>query len=193
MLPDPVETPRLLELKKIHDAVTKEGLEKWPIPTKEDFCLFGGIIVLYSHIDFDLRRIAQLADHAGKLSAPWAGKTALITMEDTETAVRSCRDWEPENLRGLDGIKIFRKARNILAHFAVRRFPNDEAFLFITNSAKDYRRVYKELPPSGISMTAILERNTLADGIHEIEKIHLWLGVVAQRIEKEWGPIPVAA
>jgi hypothetical protein len=193
MLPKPVETPALLALKAKLDAASKEEMESWPIPSKEDFWLIGGIVVLYSHIDFDLRRIALLADHTGRLQKPWAGKTSKITMEDTQSAVLSAREWEPENLKAFDFIKEFRAARNILAHFAVRRFPNDAAFVFLTNSPKEYKRVFKKLPPPGYSMTAVLERVTLDKAIHRIEELHLWLGIVATTLEKEWGPLPEAA
>jgi len=30
--------------------------------------------------------------------------------------------------------------RNLIAHFAIRRFPNDDAFLFIAKSARDFKK-----------------------------------------------------
>jgi hypothetical protein len=77
--------------------------------------------------------------------------------------------------------------RNLVAHFMVRRFPNDDAYLFVTKSAKDYKRAFGTEPAFGVAMTAIVECQQVKDALHRIEHIHNWLAQVVPAFEKQIG------
>ena len=76
-----------------------------------------------------------------------------------------------------------RPMRNLIAHFIVRRFPEDDAFLFMTKSDKDYKRYYGTEPSPMVAMTAVIERKELVKVLKEVREIHKWLAVVAQESE----------
>jgi hypothetical protein len=56
VLPRNSETPRGLELEKILKAAGP-SMRSWSQPTKDDMVVIGGIVVLYSYVDFNLRRV----------------------------------------------------------------------------------------------------------------------------------------
>jgi hypothetical protein len=61
------------------------------------------------------------------------------------------------NALALRRIKEFRKLRNLLGHFAVKRFPAEDALVFVTKSAADYKRVLGAAPDPGVVMTAVAD------------------------------------
>src|SRR5262245_10327972 len=57
MLPKNVETPRGRYLQTIVDNASATNFAGWPMLNQTDYVLVGGLVVLYSHIDLDLRRV----------------------------------------------------------------------------------------------------------------------------------------
>jgi hypothetical protein len=188
MLPRSVETPRLKELQEIAANAAATDLAGWPELRKDDYVLIGGIVVLYSYIDLDLRRIVEAADVAGVLKAPWLGKTANLTIVDVEKVILSLPDWSVQNLYALNQIKEMRSVRNLCAHFAVRRFPNDDAFIFITKSARDFKRQFGTDPEPGAIMTAVSEVEQVKGAIKHMQDLHTWLSKITSALEEMFVP-----
>jgi hypothetical protein len=188
MLPKSVETPRLKVLQEIAANAAASDLAGWPMLKEKDYVLIGGIVVLFSYIDLDLRRIVEAADFAGALKAPWNGKTANLTAADVEKVVLSLPDWSPPNEYALNQIREMRSARNLFAHFAVRRFPNDDAFIFIAKSARDFKRQFGTDPEPGAVMTAVSEVDQVKGVLKHIESLHTWLSKMTPTIEEMFVP-----
>jgi hypothetical protein len=157
-LPKSVETPRGLELQAKLNAADA-SMKDWPMPTKDDYLLVGGIVVLYSYVEFQLRRLAEVFDHANLLPNEWKGKAANLDIGQVEKAVAAAPVWAGPDLETLRTLADLRPLRNLVAHFVVRRFPNDDAFLFVAKSAKDYKREFGTEPRLGVAMTAVVERH----------------------------------
>ena len=81
MLPENVDTERGRYLQNVIQNTRPGEWADWPMLTQPDYVLVGQIIVLFGYIDYNLRRIAEAADHAGMLKPPWKGKTARLTIE----------------------------------------------------------------------------------------------------------------
>ena len=111
MLPANVDTPRGRHLQELARRASQSGWSDWPMLSHNDYVLVGAIVVLYSHMDVNLRRIVELADDNNMLRPPWKGKTAKLTMTDIERAVMSL-DWSAENLGALEMIAKRRGLRN---------------------------------------------------------------------------------
>jgi hypothetical protein len=175
MLPKPVETPRLLELNALVSATTMDDLAKWPLPTEDDFALVGAITVQYGYIDLNLRRIAEAAHAAGILEQ--LGKRPISDMPITqiEKLVLAFPGFKPPDKFALGQIIDKRGVRNLVAHFAMRRFPNDDAYLFLTKSAYDYRQVYDDEPTAETLLTTVLECEELRTARRRIERLQAWL------------------
>lgn len=130
-----------------------------------------------------LRRIVEAAENAGLLKEPWTGRVRKLTIVEAEEAVLSLPEWSSENITALGQITERRGLRNLIAHFAVRRFPNDDAFLFFTKSDRDFKRIYGEDPAPGIIVTAVMQANQITDGFKHIHSLQLWVARTAAEVE----------
>jgi len=182
MLPQSVETPRGRYLQDTLQAAAHSAWAEWPMLTRDDYVIVGNIIVMFSYMDLNLKRIADVTDNAGVLKAPWAGKTAKLTMAQTEEAVQSL-EWSEQNREALKKIQGLRGIRNMLAHFVLRRFPNDEALACLAISARDYERQLGRKPESGEILTAVLDIEQLKGVIRHTEGVQLWLAKVTSEVE----------
>lgn len=189
MLPKMISTERLQYLMAIVDGTQAETLAQWPMLKGEDYSLIGGYIVLYSYIDFNLRRIVEAVDDAGELTTIGKGKAGMLTIADVEKAIQTVPEiYQGTNKVAIDRIIDLRGLRNLLAHFAVRRFPNDDAFLFTTKSVRDFRREIGRDPEPDAALTAIVEVPQVRDAIKEVERLLTWLAQVTVQIEEQWEP-----
>ena len=80
-------------------------------------------------------------------------------------------------------IKEFRKLRNLLAHFAIKRFPTEDALVFVTKDASDYKKVLGAEPDPGLVMAAVAELSQVRDVCRMIEGIQHWLSSATNDIE----------
>jgi hypothetical protein len=180
-LPPSTETPRLRYLQDIVYA-TDGGWADWPMLKESDYPQFGKIIVLFSYIDVSIRRIVEAAGNAGSLGDTWKGRVRKLNISEADEAVLSL-DWSDPNRMALNQIVERRGLRNLIAHFAVRRFPNDDAYLFFTKSDRDFKRLYGADPEPGTIMTAILECSQLNDGFRHIHELQKWVAKAASEAE----------
>src|SRR5260370_24030993 len=130
-LPPRTETPRLRYLQDSVDGATDGGWADWPTPKESDYTQFGKIIVLFSYIDVSICRIVEAAGNADSLGDALKGRVRKLNISDAEEDVLSL-DWSDPNRTALNQIVERPGLRNLIAHFAVRRFPRDPAFLFFT-------------------------------------------------------------
>jgi hypothetical protein len=108
-LPASVETERNRYLLGLVKSAS-EPIINWPAPNKEDVILIGKIILLYSYIDFNLRRMIEVLEHAKALPTAWLGKTAKMHLSDIETVLETATDISPDNALALRRIKEFSEA-----------------------------------------------------------------------------------
>ncbi len=105
-----------------------------------------------------------------------------LNISEADAAVLSLDRSDP-NRRALNQISERRGRRNLIAHFAVRRFPSDDAFLFFTKSERDFKRMFGRDPEPGILMTAIVKSSQLNDGFRHIHKLQEWVTKAAPEAE----------
>lgn len=186
-LPRSVESVRTLELKAKLDAATT-SLQKWPMPTMQDYTLIGAIVVLYSYAEFNLRRIAEALDYSNLLPKPWKGKAPRLDFAQIENAVRAAPVWSVAEIQWLQNLADLRATRNLVAHFVVRRFPEDDAFLFVAKSAKDLKRVFGADVDTREALTSICDCSQIIQVQRRVEEIQNWLSKVAPDFENKYGP-----
>jgi hypothetical protein len=185
-LPTSVETERTLYLNKILQSVPPEQLVDWPMPTRTDFALIGKIVVTYSFIDFYLLRLIEIYEKAGQLPEKWKGKTEKMPIVTVGEVIAERPDWAPANLTAFKTISEFRKIRNLMAHFAVKRFPNEDAFLFLTKSASDFKKVLGVSPEPGMAMTGVVDIGHTAKIYKVIERLLTWLSQATRQVEDQY-------
>jgi len=164
-------------------------MRDWPQPNKSDIVIIGGIVVLFSYVDFNLRRLVEAFHYANLLPEEWREKASKLDSAQLAKAIWETPVWAgPEDdVAALKELEELRLLRNLVAHFMVRRFPNDDAYLFVTKSARDYKRAFGAEPALGVAMTAIVECQQVKGALHRIEYIHNWLAQVVPAFEKQIG------
>jgi hypothetical protein len=109
-----------------------------------------------------------------------------LHLSDIETILETGPDIAPSNALALRRIKEFRKLRNLLAHFAVKRFPTEDALVFVTKSAADYKKVLGAEPDPGVVMTAVADIGQIRDVCRMIEEIQHWLSAATNDLENAY-------
>jgi hypothetical protein len=82
----------------------------------------------------------------------------------------------------------FRYFRNLIAHFAIRRFPADDAFVFVAKSARDFKRVFGADPNPGAMLTAVADCEQIRGALNRIEHVQNWLATATPIIEEDLAP-----
>lgn len=94
-------------------------------------------------------------------------------------------DWPADTLGALNKIGELRSLRNLVGHFAIRRFPTDDAFLFVGKSASDYKQIFGGEAQAGIMMTAVLEASVLHGMLDELKHMQNWVARAASDLAKD--------
>jgi hypothetical protein len=177
MLPPNAASPRNVYLQGILDHVDAHvALNDWPKLTDQDQFIIGRLVVLYNFIEFNLRRMLEAWDEAGLLQVRIKGNARDLRIGQVETTVQAMFPWPEDQKHALERLAEMRNLRNLVAHFAARRFPNDDAFLFIAKSEADFRRQFPDVPSASNSfLTAILDGPILPGALQEVEAYQLWL------------------
>lgn len=192
MLPKSVETPGLRRLQDIVAKSAATDLAGWPMLNKGDYVLVGGIVVLFSYIDLNLRRILEVFDNAMLLREPWVGNVGELMAAEVAEAIQTLPCWDDPGRKALGEIEELRSFRNLVAHFAIRRFPADDAFLFVAKSARDFKRQFGFNPTPGSILTAIVEVEQIKEAVRHIEHVQNWLARAAPKLEHHLSPMPKA-
>jgi hypothetical protein len=186
-LPKSAPTERGRYLLEIVTKTPADDLVLWSMPTKNDYVLIGGFIVLYSYIDLNLRRFIEVLDKAGVLPSRWKGKKCQnLSISDVEKVIQGMPDWNQNNQIALQRIERYRGLRNLLAHFAIRRFPEEDAFVFVTKSARDYKQEFGTDPEPGSVMTGVMEVSQIRDALKVVEGLLDWLSKATREVEDQF-------
>lgn len=186
-IPRPNESPRALHLRGIVEQTDAEQLVAWPLPTKSDFALFGQIIHIYSAVDFMLRFTAEMMDEQGLLSKSWKGKIAAENISVVSREVQSNKMWHESHRVAFERIELHRRIRNMLAHFLIRRFQEEDAFVFMTKSAADFRQVFGDLPAMEDMLYGVTDADQIRILVPELRALSKWLGTLPHSLSR---PIP---
>jgi hypothetical protein len=118
-------------------------------------------------------------DDNGMLEKPFATKTRKLTISNISKAIQSSSIWKGRNEKALEAIDIHRRIRNLVAHFAVRRFPTEDAYIFMTKSSADFKQVFGALPASDALLYGVTESAQMAGLIPVLEGLVSWSSKVA--------------
>jgi hypothetical protein len=180
-LPPSTETPRTLHLRNIVEKL-EDNPFAWPMPTDEDFAVFGTIIHVYSAIDFLMRYLAECMDARGMLSKSWEGMIAAKTIFVVSKEVQANQMWNESHRIAFERIEYFRRFRNMAAHFVIRRFPDEDAFLFMTKSAADFQRVIGDVPATDKMLFGVIDAEQIKGAIPELKNLNQWLAKVVSEV-----------
>jgi hypothetical protein len=75
-----------------------------------------------------------------------------------------------------------------MAHFMVRRFPNDDALVFVAKSTRDFKQQFNTLPELGQSLNAVMEGPQIQIYLKRIETLQKWISTASPALEKTLMP-----
>ncbi|WP_246873460.1 hypothetical protein [Pantoea ananatis] len=117
--------------------------ELWNL-TSEDFILLGKYIQMYCFIELNIHRLFNNLKSTGlfktkskdRVNVPYILDKLIELVSDN--LVESSR--VDETIGKLKEIKFSRDYRNIFAHWAAKRIPNEDGIIFFASDAQDYKK-----------------------------------------------------
>ncbi|EKS36054.1 hypothetical protein [Afipia clevelandensis] len=173
-LPRHSENEYLLGLRSIVDACEHGEYFYWPDPTDEDYAIFGKIMWLYTGLDFVLRMTAEAMDDGNMLESPFKGKVRSLSIKRTTDAILSSQIWTANHRFAFERINDRRRLRNLIGHFITKRFVEEDAFIFMTKSASDFKQVFDVEPEPDQMLYGVIETEQVRKAIPEIERLLRW-------------------
>jgi hypothetical protein len=152
-LPKPVDAAKVQVVSEAIGKMSPQEIGGLPSLADDDFRLFGAISQHYCFLDLNLRRALEIMHLAKRLTPEHVKKYPNYTDASLTDVLRgSVEKMAPdvenleETLFRLEEIGRCRTYRNLLAHFAGKRYPNEDVYVFASKSDKDARQVLgKEL------------------------------------------------
>ncbi|ELI8099906.1 hypothetical protein RSG06_003883 [Yersinia enterocolitica] len=166
--------------------------------SQEDFYLLGMYIQTYNFIEFNIERIFLLLMETGVIClTPQERKVnidfkfmvdnLLLSLNKIETDP----DEIAEVIERINEVVYRRDHRNIFAHWAGKKIPKKDAFVFLTSNIKDMKRVIRMKKEDGYIITSGVVNYVIYDAadlkglfthIHEYE---VWIAhKTAEWLEK---------
>jgi hypothetical protein len=146
-LPKEVLTEKVLAIREAIRKMTSEELGALPSLQDDDFRLLGIIVQTYCFIDLNLRRALEIMRMAKRLPPQHLKK--YPNYSDAHLAgilIETVRGMDPtvenveESVFRLGEIDHCRGYRNVVSHFAAKRYPDEDVYVFASKSDKDARK-----------------------------------------------------
>jgi len=132
--------------------------------TPEDFHLIGAYIQIFNFIEFNCRRSIEIFALAGLLQGRPARKpqrthvselipSMKVVVEGMDARIENIS----ESIAKLDEIELRRSFRNLLAHWAARRLPGEDAIVLLSMDGSDSKQLFgTDEPREDVAQHAIL-------------------------------------
>lgn len=193
-LPKPNETTETNRPQAFVQQRTPEELGRFPILRRSDMQLIGTYIQIYNYIDMHLRRCIEIFARRDMLSANFGKKYTRIpaskltsTLRPIFLAMPSTEEDVAVAILHFDNIDVGRPLRHLLAHWAARKIPNEDAIVLLTKYEPDAEQIGIQLNPYGAA-TAILHMQDIRERIEVIGSYENWLGVKTSEWFKRYVP-----
>lgn len=176
-LPSEFRTEKTIFLENEFKKFQVDELENL---TNEDFRLLGMYVQTYNFIDLNIQRcINILKDEAILIFDKKERQDIPFLIDKFINCLNKLnleKEQEVEAIEKLTEIKFRRSIRNIFAHFACKRIPNQDALVFMTNTSKDIKKVFgrEEINPDLI-LYAIFDVADVRGIIDHVLKYEIWL------------------
>jgi hypothetical protein len=142
-LPSEIKTDKMMAVQVAVGKMSPQEIAALPSLDDEDLRLFGVVMQHFCFIDLNLRRALEIFHLAKRLrekaekAYPDFPDSALT---DVLTEVAKVEPVE-ESLTWLNAISRCRGFRNLVGHFAAKRYPNADVYVFASRSERDAKRV----------------------------------------------------
>ena len=173
------------KVNAVNEAIKKlspQELQALPGLDGEDFRVFGTLIQHFCFIDLNLRRGLELFAISKML--PKSAKSLYPSLPDarlTDTLIEIVKRMDakaediPTALKWLEAISKMRPFRNLVGHFAGKRYSSQDVYIFASKSDRDARQVLgKGLAHHHVHI-AVVGRSELLEMTKLVDQAQLWL------------------
>ena len=147
-LPKAVDAAKVQAVNEALGKMSPQELGALPPLDNDDLRLFGAISQHYCFLDLNLRRALEIMHMAKRLPAEHLAKYPRYTDAALTDILRGSvekMDSSVENLEEalfrLEEIGRCRTYRNLLNHFAGKRYPNEDVYVLASKNDKDAEKV----------------------------------------------------
>jgi hypothetical protein len=164
-------------------AMGSKDLAALPDLEAEDFRLFGTLIQYFAFMDLNLRRALETF-HSLKMLPKEYVKLWPKNLPDskvTEALATIVRGMDP-NMEDIESavtwievINVTRHQRNLVGHFAGKRHPREDVYVFASKSEKDAIKVLGTGLGQHEVHTVVAGRSEFAEMVDSAKNAHAWL------------------
>jgi|SRR5208337_2100284 len=181
-LPREDRTAKVIAIEEAIKKMSPQELAALPGLDGEDFKVFGTLVQHFCFIDLNLRRALELFAISKMLPKSTANRYQdLPDSKLTEALIEIVKGMDakaediPTALTCLEGISKARRCRNLVGHFAGKRFPNQDVYVFASKSDPDARKVLGRGLAAHRVHTAVAGRSEFLKMTKSVEQAQLWL------------------
>lgn len=164
--------------------------ELWNL-TNEDFMLLGKYIQMYCFIELNIHRSFNKLESIGVIKTKPKGKVnityiigKLIELVNEKVIESSKVD---EVIDKLQEIKYRRDYRNIFAHWAAKRIPNEDGMIFFASDAQDYKKVYERKISADIAAYVIFDVADIRRLVVHLSGYEEWIAHFYAEINEQYS------
>jgi hypothetical protein len=184
-------TPELKRLQEIVNNSGEEGLFLFPRLSDDDFKIFGMYIQIYNYIEINLRRSIEVFCRASILTGnivtthPQLASAHLIGHLIIAVKKMNLTN-NTEIISNLTEINDRHDFRHLLAHWAARRFPNDDAVILFTKNGREIKKIPNQSIANDSITTVILTMADLRGLLVHINQLEIWLAQKTSEWHKQY-------
>jgi hypothetical protein len=181
-LPREIRMAKVIEVENAIKKMSPQEVAALPELDGEDFMVFGMLIQHFCFIDLNLRRALEVFAIAKILPKSAANRhqdlpdsmLSEVLIEIVKGMDATAEDI-PMALTFLEVISNARRNRNLVGHFAGKRFPNHDVYVLASKSNKDARKVLGRSLSAHHVHTAVAGRSEFLEMTKSVELAQLWL------------------
>lgn len=176
-LPRENRTAKVIAVEAAIKKMSPQELAALPGLDGEDFKVFGTLIQHFCFIDLNLRRALELFAISKKSAANRYQDLPDSKLSEALIEIVKGMDAKVEDiptaLTCLEGISKTRGCRNLVGHFAGKRFPSQDVYVFASKSDRDARKVLGRGLAAHRVHTAVAGRSESLEMTKSVEQAQL--------------------
>lgn len=193
MIPRQHLTPELEALNAKLGSLPPEVLLTFPPPTTRELAIFGAVIQSYNYIEFNLRRAMSTFSTVGLLSPQQlkhfprlAGYKLTQAVKDVASEIFRTTGMDGDAGPHLTAIQQNQPIRNLLAHWAARRVPGEDYFLFLGKDDRDARQALGKELEFDVAGKCLMDAKALEGLVAFLEPHERWAAEKASEWYKRY-------
>ncbi|WP_439212620.1 hypothetical protein [Duffyella gerundensis] len=163
--------------------------ELWNL-TNEDFMILGKYIQMYCFIELNIHRLFNSIVSAELFEIKLKGRASIACILDKlielvgDNLVESSK--VDETIGKLKEIKFRRDYRNIFAHWAAKRIPNEDGMIFFASDDSDYKKIFGEKIEADMAAYAIFDVADIRGLVTHLSSYEEWIAHFSAEVHEKY-------